>query len=302
MRTACPSVFSVRVLSGLCRTVALGAALLAPARSMAQGPAQQTGNGEIRIAFAGDSMADGIWGGLVRATSNDTCLKGHFTLGRFGENGTGLTRADKFNWAEETKKIIASFSPALVIVSFGLNDRQGVVEPDRVTRVELGGAEWPRRYSSHITSVLAEASVGKAGLLWVGLPVLRDKVSQTDAQEKTACISKTCRISIRRRCALSSPGVLPRKAMMCSSPSAPARVAKLSLCAQLTAFILLLPAMIRLLPIFCHVLLRILKASRSQLRIPARNNRRDFKQGRLISWQAHGGSLHSLPWPASPVL
>ncbi len=184
MRTACPSVFSVRVLSGLCRTVALGAALLAPARSMAQGPAQQTGNGEIRIAFAGDSMADGIWGGLVRATSNDTCLKGHFTLGRFGENGTGLTRADKFNWAEETKKIIASFSPALVIVSFGLNDRQGVVEPDRVTRVELGGAEWPRRYSSHITSVLAEASVGKAGLLWVGLPVLRDKVSQTDAQEK----------------------------------------------------------------------------------------------------------------------
>ena len=32
--------------------------------------------------------------------------------------------------------------------------------------------------------MLAEGSVGKAGLLWMGLPVLRDKVSQSDAQEK----------------------------------------------------------------------------------------------------------------------
>ena len=168
----------------LWRCAALAAAALAPVPSLAQGPSQQAGNGEIRIAFAGDSLADGMWGGLVRATSNDTCLKSHFTLGRFGENGTGLTRADKFNWAEETKKIIASFNPDLVIVSFGLNDRQGVVEPDRVTRVELGGAEWPKRYSGHITSVLAEGSAGKAGLLWVGLPVLRDRVPQTDAQEK----------------------------------------------------------------------------------------------------------------------
>ena len=164
--------------------LALAAALLAPAPSSAQGPTQQSGNGEIRIAFAGDSLADGMWGGLVRATSSDACLKGHFTLGRFGENGTGLSRADKFNWADETKRIIANFNPDLVIVSFGLNDRQGVVEPDHTTRVELGAPEWPKRYSNHVMSVLAEASVGRAGLLWVGLPVLRDKVSQTDAQEK----------------------------------------------------------------------------------------------------------------------
>jgi uncharacterized protein len=163
---------------------ALGLVLAVATPVLAQGPSQQAGNGEIRIAFAGDSMADGMWGGLVRATSNDACLKGHFTLGRFGENGTGLTRADKFNWGEETKKIVSTFAPDLLITSFGLNDRQGVVEPDKVTRVELGGAEWPKRYSAHISSVLAEGSVGKAGLLWVGLPVLRDKVSQTDAQEK----------------------------------------------------------------------------------------------------------------------
>ena len=162
----------------------LALALGIPAAAVAQGPSQQSGSGEIRIAFVGDSMADGMWGGLVRATSNDACLKGHFTLGRYGENGTGLTRADKFNWADETKKIISTFTPDLLIASFGLNDRQGVVEPDRVTRVELGAPEWPKRYSTHISAVLAEGSVGKAGLLWVGIPILRDKVSQSDAQEK----------------------------------------------------------------------------------------------------------------------
>lgn len=180
-----------RPLRSLVSLAALCLALAAPLQADAQGSGQASGTGEIRIAFVGDSLADGMWGGLVRATSNDACLKGHFTLGRFGENGTGLTRADKFNWTEEIKKISTSFAPDLVIVSFGLNDRQGVVEPDRVTRVELGGAEWPRRYSNHVASVLAEGSVGKAGLLWVGLPVLRDKVPQADAQEKNRIYDET---------------------------------------------------------------------------------------------------------------
>ena len=176
--------------TGMSRLVAIAAGAmslfatsLAPVLAQ-QGSGQPAGAGEVRIAFVGDSLADGMWGGMVRAISNDACLKGHFTLGRFGENGTGLTRADKFNWTEEIRKIETSFSPDLMIVSFGLNDRQGVVEPDRVTRVEYGAPDWPKRYSSHVTAVLAEGSVGKAGLLWVGLPALRDKTPADDAREK----------------------------------------------------------------------------------------------------------------------
>ena len=181
-RLTCRAVGAVSMLS-----IALALAVPGiPAR--AQGSA---GTGEVRIAFVGDSLADGMWGGMVRAISNDACLKGHFTLGRFGENGTGLTRADKFNWTDEIKKIEAGFQPDLVIVSFGLNDRQGVVEPDRVTRVEFGHPEWPKRYSNHVTSVLAEGSVGKAGLLWIGLPALRDKTPADDAREKNRLYFET---------------------------------------------------------------------------------------------------------------
>jgi uncharacterized protein len=192
MHTARPTLRS-RLMSLKFSNLLAAAATLLGAFSLAhaQGSGQLAGNGEIRVAFIGDSMADGMWGGLVRATSNDACLKGHFTLGRFGENGTGLTRADKFNWAEEIRKITASFSPDLVIVSFGLNDRQGVVEPDHVTRVEFGAPEWPKRYSSHVSTVLAEGSVGKAGLLWVGLPSLRDQVPQADAREKNRLYDET---------------------------------------------------------------------------------------------------------------
>ena len=186
-------------LAGLARLTALAAGAaslltLAAALAIPAAPARAQGaneTGEVRIAFVGDSLADGMWGGMVRAVSNDACLKGHFTLGRYGENGAGLTRADKFNWTEEIKKIEASFRPDLVIVSFGLNDRQGVVEPDRVTRVEYGNPQWPKRYVNHVASVLAEGSVGKAGLLWVGLPALRDKTPQDDAREKNRLYLET---------------------------------------------------------------------------------------------------------------
>src|SRR5438067_5861108 len=73
----------------------------------------------IRVAFVGDSTADGLWGGISRLVSRDACLKNYFEFGRFARNGTGITRPDKFNWQEEVKKLGESFKPDLFVISLG---------------------------------------------------------------------------------------------------------------------------------------------------------------------------------------
>ena len=54
---------------------------------------------KAKIAFVGDSTADGLWGGVTRLVPHDSCLKGNVELGRFAKNSTGLTRPDRFDWA-----------------------------------------------------------------------------------------------------------------------------------------------------------------------------------------------------------
>jgi hypothetical protein len=145
---------------------------------------------QVRIAFVGDSMSDGIWGGIVRMVGSDPCLKGHFDLGRFGNNGTGLTRPDKYDWPLEVKKIIDAFHPDLLVVSLGLNDRQFIVDISAGrTHVEYGSAQWPQKYTEQVSQFLANASTAKAGLLWIGIPIMRDAAANEDANEKNRIYS-----------------------------------------------------------------------------------------------------------------
>jgi hypothetical protein len=142
----------------------------------------------IKIAFEGDSMVDGIWEGMVRFASHNACLRQAFDFGRFTKNSTGLTRVDKFNWPEESKRIAESYAPDLVIITMGLNDRQSVIAADH-THAVWGAIDWPAKYGEQIKLLLDSASVAKFGVLWLGVPALRDPESNKDAAEKNAIYS-----------------------------------------------------------------------------------------------------------------
>jgi hypothetical protein len=150
-------------------------------------PAFAVPSEEVRIALLGDSMIDGIWGGLLRAVQKENCAQ-VIKLGRYGVIGTGLTRADKFDWTEEAKKVLASFQPELVLVSLGLNDRQALVSPTK-ERTEFNTPEWTERYKEAATTFIKTAGAAPAGLVWVGLPAMRDPGAQSDAQEKNRIFS-----------------------------------------------------------------------------------------------------------------
>ena len=108
-----------------------------------------------RIAFVGDSMADGLWGAMFRRIGKNKCLAEKVTLIRKAKNGTGLARLDQFNWVEEMKTLAKDGNVDLFIGSFGINDRQAIVEPDK-TRVEFGSPQYDAKYKA----VLSEAVHG----------------------------------------------------------------------------------------------------------------------------------------------
>ena len=137
----------------------------------------------IRIAFVGDSMADGLWGALFRRLGKDKCLAEKVKLIRRAKNGTGLTRLDQFNWIDEVGAIADDPGADLFVGSFGINDRQPIVEPDK-TRVNYGGDAFDARYQSHVEDLIKRALAKNDSFLITGLPVMLDADADADAMAK----------------------------------------------------------------------------------------------------------------------
>jgi hypothetical protein len=136
-----------------------------------------------RIAFAGDSIVDNYWEGILRVISTNPCLKTSVELGRFARNGTGLTRGDKLFWPREVRRIGETFKPDLFVLSVGLNDRQFIVDGNGA-RTAWGAPDWTDKYRALIVEFLNAAAANKAGVLIVGLPVVRDSTENADLQGK----------------------------------------------------------------------------------------------------------------------
>jgi len=162
-------------------TCALGiaAALLFAAPSQAE-------ETPIKVVFVGDSMSDGVGAAVQRHIGKDACLSKRIQISRHAEIGTGLARADRFKWPEKIAAMVSETNPDLVVASFGLNDRTGVVDPSNNVRVSFGASDWNARYSDQVVSFLKGASAAPAGTLWLGIPSLRDKVAHEDGIAKNA--------------------------------------------------------------------------------------------------------------------
>jgi hypothetical protein len=162
----------------------IAASAVALAAALVAGPNLAQAAPEIvHIAFVGDSMADGLWGAMFRRLGKDKCLAERVKLFRHAKNGTGLTRLDQFNWVDEVGKLADDPGADLFVGSFGINDRQSIVEPDR-TRVKYPSPEFDARYQAIVVD-LANKAIAKGGsILLLGLPVMLDADANADAIDK----------------------------------------------------------------------------------------------------------------------
>jgi hypothetical protein len=149
-----------------------------PAPSSAPVPtAEKAAEKPTTVLVFGDSMADGVWGGLARAMVRDTSIK----LIRKGRNGTGLARPDVYDWPAKLPELLDQDIPDLAIVSFGLNDRQDNFAEGRRQHYFRSDA-WRQAYVERIESILKSLSDRKVRTVWVGLPVMRDPKVSKDAE------------------------------------------------------------------------------------------------------------------------
>ena len=158
----------------------------------------------VRIAFVGDSMADGLWGALFRRLGKDKCLAEKVKLLRKAKNGTGLTRLDQFNWIDEVAAIANDSGADMFVASVGINDRQPIVGPDK-TRTDFGGPAFDTRYQANVRDLIECATAKDASILIVGLPVMLDADANADAQAKNRIFAAAVKASDTPRAAFASP-------------------------------------------------------------------------------------------------
>jgi len=157
--------------------IGLAATLLAVLPAHAEAPAP------LNIAFVGDSMADGLWGAMFRRLGKDKCLRERIGLIRKAKNGTGLTRLDQFNWVEEIGKIVEESHPDLVVGSFGINDRQGIVEKDK-RATAYPSAAFDTRYQAIVADAIRAGLAQGGSVMIVGLPIMLEDDANADAEAK----------------------------------------------------------------------------------------------------------------------
>ena len=140
------------------------------------------------LAFIGDSMSDGLWGGFIRLATKNACLSA-ISYERHGTNGIGLVRMDQADLVRDFLSIVQkTASPKAIVLSVGLNDRQDAWFGDR-TRIPYGSEEWTVFYKTRLTQMMDAAEAADQGLVILGLPVLREAKANDDALAKNKLLA-----------------------------------------------------------------------------------------------------------------
>ncbi len=156
---------------------------LAPLPVLAQGAGVQrsyidpfpTGD-RYRIVVIGDSLADGLWGGLYRTFEDDATLE---FINR-AKPSSGLARTDNYDWNAELDKLFKDETYQIAVVMFGANDAQGIRKGKE--SFKLGTEGWRDAYGQRVEAIVKKLRAKNIATYWVGLPIMRSPSQSADAE------------------------------------------------------------------------------------------------------------------------
>ena len=128
------------------------------------------------IGVYGDSLSDGVWSGLYSIVKHHPEDK----LFRHGKVGASLTAPDFASWTQELAASLDREHITVVVVMFGANDERGIRDEKHKGYV-FESKGWQRVYVSRIDAIYSELAKRKVAVVWVGLPVMRDKDTNAGA-------------------------------------------------------------------------------------------------------------------------
>jgi hypothetical protein len=122
------------------------------------------------IGVYGDSLSDGVWSGLYSIVKHHPQDK----LFRHSKVGATLTTPDFATWTQDFAASLDREHITAVVVMFGANDERGIRDEKHKGYV-FESKGWQRVYVSRIDAIYSELAKRKVTVVWIGLPVMRDK-------------------------------------------------------------------------------------------------------------------------------
>lgn len=141
----------------------------APPLSDAPAPIQAPATGKTVIGVFGDSLGDGLWAGVYRRLQADK----RFSVVRFSQASTGLSRYDYVNLQQKTAAQLAGRRLDVAIVLFGANDEQAIAAGGAIQ--PFGSDGWKQIYATRISDLVALLRSHGASVYWVGLPKMKGR-------------------------------------------------------------------------------------------------------------------------------
>lgn len=135
-------------------------------------------NDVYRLQVYGDSLAEGLLGGLTESFRGDNRLQ----IQRSRHAFSGVMRNE---FADELQSIESNLSRMPVhvaVVMVGLYDRNVWRPTDSNRRFTVGSDEWKAEYGRRVDRLMKLLRGKGAALYWVGLPILRRSEASDDAQ------------------------------------------------------------------------------------------------------------------------
>jgi len=121
----------------------------------------------LKFVMLGDSM---IMVGFGPNLEEQLLAKNQVTVLREGKFSTGLNRIDYFDWYTRTEELIQQNNPDILIVMFGANDGQGIVDENGVV-FKLSDPKWDEVYQRRVSRYMSTFSSKVKKIYWVGHPI-----------------------------------------------------------------------------------------------------------------------------------
>lgn len=161
-------------------TIVLVAVLLAS--SVSPGAVPATAEQRVAIAMIGDSLGDGMWGGMYRVVQKDK----RYTVVRGAKNSVGFTTADLTDMIDRTGQVDA------FVMMIGANDRKSFFV-DSKPQALLRTPKWIELYRGRVERFMDHAGKRGVPMVWILLPNMRDAAAAKDAEVVNAIVVEAAR-------------------------------------------------------------------------------------------------------------
>jgi len=160
----------------------VAALLVLPATARAESKVPST---TATIAVIGDSLGDGMWGGLARTVAKDKRIK----IFRGAKNSVGFTGS---NLTDMIDRAFASGETHALVMMVGANDRRSIFI-DGKSKALLRTPAWTELYRERVERFMDHAGRHNVPLVWILLPVMRATDATDDARTVNQIVAEAAK-------------------------------------------------------------------------------------------------------------